>query len=57
MQNDYLPEPLGPVIMHESGSLNLKSPHMDGQAVITLLSPDTLPYSYPNSIDLVSTAG
>ena len=33
MLNDDLPERLGPLTMHENGSLNLRSSVMDGQAV------------------------
>ena len=36
MQNDVSPEPLCPITINENGYINIRSSHMDGQAVIRL---------------------
>jgi len=41
MTKDDLPEPLGPLTIHENGCLKFRSSLMVGRAVKTLLSPAT----------------
>jgi len=40
---DDFPEPIGPLRMHKNGSPNLRSSHIDGQAV-KRSSPSHSPY-------------
>jgi len=54
MQNDDLPELLGPFTTQENECLNLRTSHMDCQAVKTLLSPFSLHYLYSNGIHVLS---
>jgi len=53
MQNDVLPEPLGPLNINDNGCLNLNSSLMDGQAMTRLSPLFTLPILYPNDTDVL----